>query len=412
MEYTNADVFVYQILDCLVTQYDYKIVNVPRNKKDIWLASETNTKYPMIRLSSVVSTSSVFEQDYLSKIKSALSMVLNKQSPLLIINTNDKSQSFVEGDIVQVLMTDERISDAAIISEFPYLENVLHKVDNNQAECARLTRHLESNQMHKMKEARKFKWSNAPQVSCVIGAIMLAAFLIVQFVFHPSLADISGYVVAGGYYKALVVHASEYWRVITTGFINLDIITLLFYIMVLYQVGKFNEKVYVKWKYALIFFGSLFIGNTFPLLFDGNVVSIGMGAGVFGVLAAFIVYVIDAKLYKNKLLRIQINQIVMIAFITMILNSATLSSQVGGLFAGLFISAILYDSKQLKEYKKHFLLCGVIILAMLGYYGLHVDNAYPEIADFDASIVKQYKELGLKDYASHIEGSLKKAYEE
>lgn len=412
MEYTNADVFVYQILDCLVTKYDYKIVNVPRNKKDIWLANEANTKYPMIRLSAVVSTSAVFEQDYLSKIKSALSMVLNKKSPLLIINTNDKSQSFIEGDIVQILMNDELISDSSVLSEFPDLKFALKKVEDNQSECARLTRHLESNQMHKMREARKFRWSDAPKVSCGIAVAMVVIYLIMQMFVSPGYSDVSGYVVAGGYYKALVVYANEYWRILTTGFINLDLINVLFYAMVLYQIGKICEKVYGQYKYALIFFGSLFVGNMFPLIFNSNIVSIGMSAGVFGVLGAFIIYVIDANLYKNKIARIQINQVIMIAIISMMLNGATLAAHLGGLLVGSFIAIIVYNSQKLKDYKKHFAICGAVMLVMLGYYAIQVDTAYPEISDLDSKIVDKYKELGLTDYANHIDKSLKEAYEE
>lgn len=412
MEYSDADVFVYQILDCLVTQYDYKIVNVPRNKKDIWLANDANEKYPMIRLSAVMATSAVFEQDYLAKIKNALSMVLNKQSPLLIINTNEKSSSFSEGDIVQILINDEQISDETFYDEFPNLKNVLHKVENNQSECARLTRHLESIQMRKLRETRKFRWRDAPQVSIIIALVMLVIYLLSQLFVSFGYSDAAGYVVSGAYYKALVVYANEYWRIITAGFINLDIITVLFYALILYQIGKINEKVYSKGKYALIFFGSLFIGNLFPLLFDNNVVTLGMGAGIFGVLGAFIVYVRDAKLYKNKFAKVQINQIVMVVFISMLLNGTTLSAQLGGLIAGLFISIIVYDSVRLKPYRKHFAICGAIILAMLGYYALQVETAYPEMSELNTKIVKKYKELGLKDYAEHIEKSLKVAYEE
>ncbi|NCC55307.1 MAG: rhomboid family intramembrane serine protease [Erysipelotrichia bacterium] len=412
MEYTNADVFVYQILDCLVTQYDYKIVNVPRNKKDIWLASETNTKYPMIRLSAVVSSSAVFEQDYLSKIKNALSMVLNKKSPLLVINTNDESRSFVEGDFVQIVMTDEYISDTAILDEFPSLHNALRKVANNQDECARLTRHLESNQMRKMKEARKFRWKDAPKVSCVIALIMLAVYLIMMAFSLTGATNAENFVAAGAYYKALVVYGHEYWRIFTTGFINLDLITLLFYMLVLYQLGRVCENTYGKMKYALIFFASLFIGNIFPLLFDGNVVSIGMGAGIFGILGAFIVYVRETKLYKNKLARMQINQVLMIAIISMLLNGTMFSAQIGGLLVGIFIAIIVYDSPKLKEYKKHFILCGMMILGMLSYYAIGVDTAYPENSEFDTKIVKKYHTLGLHDYADHIKSYLSVAYEE
>ena len=64
----------------------------------------------MIRLNAECTSSSLFERDYLEKIKSALSFVLQHDSRLLIINTNKESVSFVEEDMMQVVMTDELIS--------------------------------------------------------------------------------------------------------------------------------------------------------------------------------------------------------------------------------------------------------------------------------------------------------------
>lgn len=413
MEFTNADVFVYQILDCLVTQYDYKIVNVPRDKKDIWIANEKQEQFPMIRLNPQSVSSTIFERDYLGKIKSALSMVLNKEAPLLMINTNEDSVSFVEEEYIQIVLTADRVSDASLFEAFPKLSNAVKLVEDNEQECKRLQYHLQSNQMHKLKEARKFKWSTAPKVTIIIAAFCVLVFGIVQlFVYQGNESWLATLVASGGYYKALVVYNQEYWRILTTGFLHLDFITLLFYILAIFQVGHICEKVYPMWKYAIIFLGSLFIGNAFPLVFNDNIVSFGLGAGLFGALAALVVYVRDTKLYKNKLWRMQFNQIVLITLISSFLNGNAFSAQVGGFITGLFLAIIFYHSESLKVYKKHFIACGILLLGILGYSGLQVDSAFPQINELDKAVVQEYETLGFKDYAKQIEARLKSAYEE
>ena len=84
MQYNDEDVFVYQLMDMLVCDYNYKIVNVPGGKRDVWLANDQHERFPMIRLTSAQSTSIVFEKDYISKIKKALSIVIRSDKPLLI----------------------------------------------------------------------------------------------------------------------------------------------------------------------------------------------------------------------------------------------------------------------------------------------------------------------------------------
>ncbi len=413
MDFTRADVFVYQVLDCLVTEYDYKIVNVPREKKDIWIANEKNDTFPMIRLNAQSTSSTIFEQDYLGKVKSALMMVLNKQAPLLMINTNEESSSFVEEDYVQIVLTSDKVSDTSLFDAFPKLARALKVVDNNEQECIRLQHHLQSNQMHKLKESRKFKWSTAPKVTVVIAAFCVLVFAIIQlFVYNGSDSWLATLIASGGYYKALVVYNQEYWRILTTGFIHLDFITLLFYIMAIFQVGRICEKVYPVSKYAIIFLGSLFVGNVFPLIFNDNIVTFGLGAGLFGALAALVVYARDTKLYKNKLWKMQFNQIIFITLISSFLNGNAFSSQVGGFLTGLFLAIIFYQGESLKIYKKHFIACGIIILGVIGYAGLQVNSAYPQLSELDKAVVKEYKALGFEEYAKQIETRLKDAYKE
>lgn len=413
MEYTRADVFVYQIMDCLVSEYDYKIVNVPGSRRDIWLANEKNLMYPMIRLTPTPTTSAMFEKEYLTKIKKALATLIQSEKSLLIINTNESSSAYIEEDVVQIIATDQFISDNNLISTFPSLLKMIHGVEDNQEECARLMRHMESQQMKKVKEANRFHWKSAPKLSLIIVAICAIIFVAMNYFLNEDATKwIATMVAGGGYYKAMVVYGHEYWRLFTSIFIHYDIFTLLFYGISLYQLGKVMENSFSKIKYLILFFGSALVGNVLVLVFSGNNVSVGMGGGLFGILAAFILYVWDNQLYRNPVTRMRVSQIVMITMLALFFSGSSPFAFIGGFVAGLFLSVMLSKSQRFIPFQKHFYLCGAMCIVFLGYGALTTTTAFPQYQDLDKEVVKEYKRLGLENYSQHVDNYLKKAYEE
>lgn len=412
MEYTNADVAMYQILDCLVTQYDYKIVNVPGSKNDIWLASMSNEIFPIVRLSAKQSSSTGFEKEYLMRVSSAISMVINKTGIVTVLNTHEESTAYVSDNVRQILVRNDHISDAQLLKHFPLLEKALHKVENNQEECARLTRHLESEQIKKIKEARKFSLKKAPKVTMGVIVLCIVAFLIMQYFLFNGENMLASLVVSGAYYKALVVYANEFYRLITASFVHFDILSMLFYLLGLYQVGNMIENAYGKKAYAGIILVSLLSGNIFALVMDSNILLCGMGGAFFGTLAALIVHAYATKSYRNRIVQIRMSNLILIAFIAFMIEGTSLYSLLGGFVGGLFMAFMCYPISALKPYRIHFGLCFVLLSMMMGYFAIQQYDAYPQNRKFDEAIVKEYRVLGMKDHANDLDRIFEKAYKE
>ena len=415
MQYNDEDLFVYQLMDMLVCEYNYKIVNVPGNKRDVWLANDKHESFPMIRLTSVASTSTIFEKEYLLKVVKALSVIINANKPLLILNTNKESMGFVEEGIQQVVVGDCFISDNAVVNAFPSILTKIHKVTNNQSECARLMRHLENDQRKKVKEANRFSWKKAPKASIIIAAICVIAYLACKIVSHGSVdstrwfADV---VICGGYYKPLIVYGGEYWRFFTSTFIHYDIFTLLYYSITMYHMGKDIEKHYKFVPFLLIFITSATIGNACTYVFEENVLALGMAGGLFGIYGAYLVYAFENNMFKNPIARFRVTQISMIAMTALIFTGADLAALIGGLCTGIFVSVILSKSAKVKELKKHFVICSMLSVLCLGYGVSNVYNAYPEADKQNTYLIEEYERLGLVKHAEVVDNYLKKAYEE
>lgn len=415
MIYTDADVFVYQILDVLVSEYNYQIISVPNNKKDLWLANSKNEEYPLLRLNALASTSIVFEKEYIEKVKAALRFVFKMEDiPLVIINTNEESETFTDLNTRQIIVTDTRISEPNLLTQFPKLQDAIHKVEDNQEECAKCAMHLEKKQYQRIKAARKFSWKKLPLISSVIAAMITFVFIGLVFL-HAGDSGIdfaTSLVSYGGYYKALVAYHGEFWRIFTMSFFHSDPWLVLFYVIGLIQMGTILEKQYKKGNYFIIFIVSLLVGNLCTYAYDNNDVFLGIGAGVFGIMGSLIPYLWDTKLYKNRLFSTRISQIVLIQVINIMFSTVSYSGILVGLITGCLLGFILYPSKRLENAKKHFVVCLIAIVGMIGYLAYNVNGAYPKHEEFDKRVVSKYRELGFDDYADKIEKCLIGAYEE
>lgn len=414
MHYTDEDVFVYQLMHYLVCECNYKIVNVPGGKKDVWLANDKSELYPMIRLSSVQSTSLMFEKEYINKIKKALSIVIRVEKPLLMINTHKESAAFKEDDITQVVVGEYFVSDASLNIHFPKLSEKVHKVSDNQGECARLVRSMENYQRKKIKESNKLTFKNSPKVSILISALSIIAFCIISLIASGSsgenwLADV---VIGGGYYKAMVVYGKEYWRLLTTTFIHYDVFSLLFFVVAIFNIGKELEKHYSIWQYALIFFVSALVGNTCVMLFVENNISIGMAGGLFGTLGAFIVYAWETKMFMNPYARIKVSRIMMLGIASLFFSNADTLAFLGGMCSGVFLAIIFSKHPFFKDLKRHFMICFVACLACLAYGISTTTTAFPEYDEINEAIVEEYERIGLAQYANYVDNYFKGAYEE
>lgn len=406
MHYTNADVFVYQILNCLVTQFNYKIVNVASAKKDIWLANNENKKYPVIRLNAQACTSSVFEIEYLSKIVDALSDLMNIKKDILIINTNAESSAFYEGIYQQIILHDSLCSEPSIYDAFPSLSSTICVSDNNQEECARLTRELESFQMEQLKQRKKFSLKRLPFVSTIISVTILFSFLVSYILVLKDAEYLSsGLVAAGAYYKVLLVEGQEYWRFITMCFLHSDIITVLFFSFMLIQIGEFCEDAYGRLKYFVIFITSLLFGNLLPYILEPNTIFLGIAPGIFGLLAALILYVYKNKLYMNKIVVLRLSNVYLWVFVCFLVEGISAVALLGGFIWGLFLAVICFPNNRFKDISKHFAICLFILLAGTVYLmkDVSVSLANPE---FDSYLVEQYKALNCDDYALYLEDLL------
>jgi membrane associated rhomboid family serine protease len=79
---------------------------------------------------------------------------------------------------------------------------------------------------------------------------------------------------------------SEWYRLLTAGFLHFGVIHLAFNMLMLYQLGQLLERPLGRFKFTLLYFASLLGGSLGVLIIGGNGIHGGASGAVFGLMAA------------------------------------------------------------------------------------------------------------------------------
>ncbi len=90
-----------------------------------------------------------------------------------------------------------------------------------------------------------------------------------------------------GFHPYLVIVAGEWWRLITSLFVHVDVLHLFFNMYALYIGGRIVEHYYGSFRFLMIYFLSGIIGNIMSFILPA--LSVGASGAVFGIFGAMII---------------------------------------------------------------------------------------------------------------------------
>jgi rhomboid protease GluP len=131
----------------------------------------------------------------------------------------------------------------------------------------------------------------------------------------------------------------EYWRLISSAFIHIGIMHLIFNMYGLYSLGTLVENIYGTKKYVLVYFSAALWGSISSFIFSTNP-SAGASGAIFGLLGAILFW--GQKRPKILSTSFGINIIIVLVFNLIngfttsgIDNYAHIGGLIGGFVAGL-----------------------------------------------------------------------------
>lgn len=404
MQPTNSEIYAYQLLHFFVTKHQYQIVTIKQQRKDIWLMNAANQQYPVIRLSAYSNMDTLANTDYLRNAHRAILDIIHRESKLYIINTSEESTPVDNDFMKQVLLHPGVLGDEQLKEFFPGVESVVHKVEDNQKEYAKITRSLEEMQIQMLKKQRKAQgfFKQIPKLTGILVGICVAVWVIAQMMAFYLENDILAAILCGAYYKMNIVSMHEYWRFFTSGFLHMDVFHLLMNMIALISVGRACEAVFKRYQYLTILCVSIIVGNFFVYIVQGNLLGLGISGGIFGLLGAFIVTLYENGSIKHPMVKASVFRLILMNLMISLLPGISMAAHLGGFVSGAFLGLIFVPSKRWEKMKFHAKISFTILLGLLCGLAMRINIVDPLYKDVDTTLYHTVRALGLDWYADSM----------
>ena len=139
------------------------------------------------------------------------------------------------------------------------------------------------------------------------------------------------------------VLAGQWWRIVTYGFLHLNLMHILFNSIALFQAGDFVEYVYGSSRYAIIYVAALIGGGIAAYISTVGTASYTVGASgaIMGIFGAMIVLAFKMPPLRRELWRAALIPILLTLGYGVFNKNISNAGHVGGLITGILAAALI-----------------------------------------------------------------------
>ncbi|MBC1500105.1 rhomboid family intramembrane serine protease [Listeria weihenstephanensis] len=361
----------WRLTNYFLIEEGYRLIHLHEKKQELWLDNPAQKKRPVIRIQmKELSWSNVLERDIeqvmrvcedLRKQMGRLKLPLiniyitpfepvgdtSKWFDQLLKSENEK----ISLDNILIDKENASVQLRALEAELDVPQETFQIPDHLDeaaitTERSLVINHITAKVSEEQVQARKEK----PYVTYILLAIQIAVFLIMTFTGGTSNSTYN--LVRWGAKFNPLIYAGEWWRFITPMFIHIGLLHLLMNSVVLYIIGPMAEKLYGKWRYALIYVLSGITGVVASFVFNVNIAA-GASTAIFGIFGALLYLVVLKPHIYARSLGISIAGLVVVNLVVDIFSQGIdLAGHVGGLVGGFLIAGALSMPKQYFHWRR------------------------------------------------------------
>lgn len=371
---SGNDETIFKLLHYFITVKNYNPVILHGVKDEIWLEN-LEGDYKIIRLvSNYIHNNEQLQMDLYKTnriVKSIKKKTLSFNIPILSIMLNTGENVHINedkvGDVTFVVGKELKdITDNEnIIFTFPDLKNHTNFKEKGIELFAKITNDINKKTEKDTIQAEDIFKPKKPVITYVLILINVLVFLI------SILFDMKEEVILYGGNHRELIRLGDYYRLITSMFIHVDLLHLLCNCYSLYVVGNQIESFFGKTKYLIIYFGSGIIASLLSICFNTSF-SIGASGAIFGLLGSILYFGYHYRLYLGNVLKTQIIPLIilnlLIGFASTGIDNA---AHIGGLIGGVLVSMICglkYKSNKVERFNG--ILMTIILLSVIIYLGI------------------------------------------
>mgnify|MGYP004512252283 CR=1 FL=1 len=362
---SEKDELIMRLVHYFVTKENYAPIMVNGVKNEIWLENLDAT-YKVVRINSnYIHNSEQFDFDMykiLNVNKQIGKKTLTRKLKTLNIFTDINEDVLVKNskNITNfIIMSDDDLNNKdGIISLYPqiYEEEIkdLHGLD--------FLLNVSTDINKKTEDDNKFYESVFSEKKIVFTNLLIILnviiSLVVLFLYYSNTYDLFSILAV----NSNAIKNGEVWRLVTGGFLHVDIIHLMCNMYSLYVIGTQIESFIGKKKFILVYFISMIVGNMLSVVLS-NGLSVGASGAIFGLLGSLIYFGYHYRLYLGSVMKSQIIPLLILNLgIGFIVPNINVVAHIGGLVGGIFATMALGIEKKTNRSER---INGFISLAVL-----------------------------------------------
>ncbi|MBQ9012619.1 MAG: rhomboid family intramembrane serine protease [Bacilli bacterium] len=376
------DEVVMRLLHYFIIEQNYNPVVLHGAKDEIWL-EKTDGDYKIIRIvSNYIHNNEQLNFDIyrtkqiIKKIKKKM-FLFKVPSLSIFVNLGDSVDlnSIKDNNISVIELS--KFEDIGkydfVINTFPNILEVEQDDKKGIELFIKLTNEINTKNRVENDKAEEIFSKKKPIITYALIIINLVMFIVTAMdsgdFFNISTNTIYKYggLVSVNYLKDI----NDYFRIFTSGFLHAGFIHFIFNMYALYVIGPQIESFFGKFKYTIIYIGSLVFGNLLSLLFlNENVISCGASGAIFGLLGSLLYFGYHYRVYLSDVIRSQIIPLIVINLVIgVLLSGVNVIAHIGGLIGGFLVSkavGVKYKSTKVDQ------INGIIMTLIFGGFLIYM----------------------------------------
>ncbi len=373
---TKTDEKTLKLLYYFIVEQGYNIIVVHGSKDEVWL-EKTKAKYNVIRIASnYIHNVEQLDYDYqktnyiVSNIKKKTFMFNVK---VLNVFTNINENLTLEkqtNNMVNINMKkiDDIYHNQLVIDAFPNIEEKTKFVEKGEKLLMKISNEINRKNLKEARKSEAVFSKDFPIVTYTLIAINVVLFF-AMYVLGQGSTHIQTLINFGASYPPLI-RAGEYFRLLTSGFLHIGILHLLFNNYFLYIIGPQIENFFGRVKYIIIYLGTIIFASLMSMLFFEGV-SAGASGAIFGLLGATLYFGYHHRAFLGNFLRSYIIPLIVInLFIGFSISGINNAAHIGGLLSGVMLAAVVGIEHKTDNFERiNAIIITILFTAFLLYLG-------------------------------------------
>lgn len=395
---------IFQLSSIFIGKYEYNQILIQEfsqySQSEIWLTKLDHEAYQLIRITFSPASQAVYDKDRIETYLSYLQKTAGKDLNFLDIHVSNEKYD-PEAETYDYINVEEGYADGKNVMDlYPEIYTAIHKVDDERAEIFRLKQSVQ--QIMKSRISSRYQADiKAPYATMIIIGICLL-MNVLQSYLSRKYAESAVIVLLGGNYTTFTLGLRQFYRLIVCAFLHGGFLHLFSNMYSLFFLGSYLEKRLGSWKMLSYLLFSVLIGSLSQGILTENTVTVGISAGLYGLM---LVFILDG--IKNHVVNLRsLLPLIMINLAINFISTTAWIAHLGGLL-GAYVLYHFYDSEN--KLGPGLLLLTLTVCLFIRYLSMKTIN--PLYGGTDLEVVKILNDLGFKDYSNKLYQRLLEVYQ-